>query len=315
MLADRIGAHDGEPVVVTTRRGELKAPARVVDDDPARHRLRAVPLGRGRQPAHHRRPGPGVSRMPEFKVCACAVRLRARRRRRASLSSAPAWRPPGWRPTSSPRPVGRSTVTCSATSRTRRTTGSCSRRCSRAPTTDGRLALAGCVTRSTCGSGPAWSRSTAPTARSSWPTGAGSPTTCWSWPPAAIPRCRRSRGLVRLDGRLHGCVHAFRLARGLPAARRGRAGRPAPLSWWAAGCSACRSARALAVRGLAVEVVEGGEHLLGQVDPQGRRDPGPRPAPARHRASTRAPRATRLHRRTGCVLDNGVPPPPPTWSC
>ena len=57
-LADRIGAYDGEPVVVTTRRGELKAPARVTDPDPPRHRLRPLPLGR-RQPAHDRRPGPG----------------------------------------------------------------------------------------------------------------------------------------------------------------------------------------------------------------------------------------------------------------
>ena len=31
LLAERIGARDGDPVVVATRRGELKAPARVVD--------------------------------------------------------------------------------------------------------------------------------------------------------------------------------------------------------------------------------------------------------------------------------------------
>ena len=40
--------------------------------DPPGHRLRAVPLGRARQPAHQRRPRPDV-RMPEFKVCAAAV--------------------------------------------------------------------------------------------------------------------------------------------------------------------------------------------------------------------------------------------------
>ena len=38
----------------------MTAPARVVDDDPARHRVRAVPLGR-RQPAHQRRARPGLA--------------------------------------------------------------------------------------------------------------------------------------------------------------------------------------------------------------------------------------------------------------
>jgi assimilatory nitrate reductase catalytic subunit len=72
MLADRIGAHDGEPVVVTTRRGELKATARVVDT------IRAdtvfVPFHWvGANRLTHDALDP-ASRMPEFKVCACAVR-------------------------------------------------------------------------------------------------------------------------------------------------------------------------------------------------------------------------------------------------
>ncbi|GAA4702265.1 molybdopterin oxidoreductase family protein [Nocardioides conyzicola] len=71
MLADRIGAHDGEPVVVTTRRGELKAPARVVDT--IRPDTVFVPfhwVGANRLTNDALDP---VSRMPEFKVCACAV--------------------------------------------------------------------------------------------------------------------------------------------------------------------------------------------------------------------------------------------------
>jgi len=72
MLADRIGAHDGEPVVVTTRRGELKAPARVVAT--IRPDTVFVPfhwVGANRLTVDALDPD---SRMPEFKVCACAVR-------------------------------------------------------------------------------------------------------------------------------------------------------------------------------------------------------------------------------------------------
>jgi assimilatory nitrate reductase catalytic subunit len=72
MLAARIGVVDGHPVVVTTRRGELKAPARVVDT------IRAdtvfVPfhwVGANRLTNDALDP---TSRMPEFKVCAAAVR-------------------------------------------------------------------------------------------------------------------------------------------------------------------------------------------------------------------------------------------------
>ena len=108
MLADRIGARDGELVVVTTRRGELKAPARVVDDDPPGHGVRAVPLGR-RQPADQRRAGPV---QPDAGVQgACGG---PRMSRRGSGESAPslsteqalAHRPPGAsRVSGAPAPV------------------------------------------------------------------------------------------------------------------------------------------------------------------------------------------------------------------
>lgn len=71
MLADRIGAYDGEPVVVSTRRGELKAPARVVTT--IRPDTVFVPfhwVGANRLTNDALDP---ASRMPEFKVCAAAV--------------------------------------------------------------------------------------------------------------------------------------------------------------------------------------------------------------------------------------------------
>jgi assimilatory nitrate reductase catalytic subunit len=72
MLADRIGAHHGRPVVVTTRRGELKAPARIVDT--IRPDTVFVPfhwVGANRLTNDALDPS---SRMPEFKVCAAQVR-------------------------------------------------------------------------------------------------------------------------------------------------------------------------------------------------------------------------------------------------
>ena len=72
MLADRIGAVDGEPVVVTTRRGELKAPARVVTRSaPTRVFVPFHWVGANRLTNDALDPS---SRMPEFKVCAAAVR-------------------------------------------------------------------------------------------------------------------------------------------------------------------------------------------------------------------------------------------------
>ncbi|MEP9384512.1 molybdopterin oxidoreductase family protein [Nocardioides sp. KR10-350] len=71
MLADRIGAADGEPVVVTTRRGEMKAPARVVTT--IRPDTVFVPfhwVGANRLTNDALDPW---SRMPEFKVCAAQV--------------------------------------------------------------------------------------------------------------------------------------------------------------------------------------------------------------------------------------------------
>ncbi len=71
MLADRIGAHDGEPVVVRTRRGEMKAPARVVTT--IRPDTVFVPfhwVGANRLTNDALDPS---SRMPEFKVCAAEV--------------------------------------------------------------------------------------------------------------------------------------------------------------------------------------------------------------------------------------------------
>ncbi len=72
LLADRIGAHDGEPVLVSTRRGELKAPARIVST--IRPDTVFVPfhwVGANRLTNDALDPS---SRMPEFKVCAAAVR-------------------------------------------------------------------------------------------------------------------------------------------------------------------------------------------------------------------------------------------------
>ncbi|TWH03822.1 assimilatory nitrate reductase catalytic subunit [Nocardioides sp. J9] len=71
MLADRIGAHDGAPVVVRTRRGEMKAPARVVPT--IRPDTVFVPfhwVGANRLTNDALDPS---SRMPEFKVCAADV--------------------------------------------------------------------------------------------------------------------------------------------------------------------------------------------------------------------------------------------------
>jgi len=71
MLAGRIGAVDGELVLVRTRRGELKAPARVVPT--IRPDTVFVPfhwVGANRLTNDVLDP---ASRMPEFKVCAAAV--------------------------------------------------------------------------------------------------------------------------------------------------------------------------------------------------------------------------------------------------
>ena len=71
LLADRIGAADGAPVLIATRRGELKAPCRVVKT--IRPDTVFVPfhwVGANRLTNDALDPS---SRMPEFKVCAAAV--------------------------------------------------------------------------------------------------------------------------------------------------------------------------------------------------------------------------------------------------
>lgn len=75
MLATRIGAYDGQAVVVTTRRGELEAPARVTDA--IRPDTVFVPFHWvGVNKLTHGALDPS-SRMPEFKACACTVAPRA----------------------------------------------------------------------------------------------------------------------------------------------------------------------------------------------------------------------------------------------
>ncbi len=71
MLAQRIDAHDGEPVVVRTRRGEMKAPAKIVTT--IRPDTVFVPfhwVGANKLTNDALDPS---SRMPEFKVCAAEV--------------------------------------------------------------------------------------------------------------------------------------------------------------------------------------------------------------------------------------------------
>ena len=128
MLAGRIGTADGEPVRISTRRGVMIAPARVVSTIRPGHRLRAVPLGR-RQQADQRRARPGLADAGVQGVCRergvdMNERLVIIGNGMATTRLVRSWSP-GGTPARSPS---------SATSRDRRTTGSCCRRCSRAPT-------------------------------------------------------------------------------------------------------------------------------------------------------------------------------------
>lgn len=77
----------------------------------------------------------------------------------------------------------------------------------------------------------------------------------------SIPTLPPIRGLVRLDGRLHEKVHAFRsledctgLLQALPTARRAVV--------VGGGLLGLQVARALSIRGVETEIVEGAEHLL-----------------------------------------------------
>lgn len=119
----------------------------------------------------------------------------------------------------------------------------------------------------------------------------------------SIPTLPPIRGLVRVDGRLDERVHAFRsledcrrLDAAVPGARRAVV--------VGGGLLGLQVARALAVRGLATEVVEGGEHLLrSQVGPAA----GSVLARGLRRLGTTVYTGARAVRLTaeGLVLDNG----------
>ena len=119
----------------------------------------------------------------------------------------------------------------------------------------------------------------------------------------SIPTLPPIRGLVRVDGRLDDRVHAFRsladclrLDAAVP-----RASRAVVVG---GGLLGLQVARALAVRGLATEVVEGGDHLLrGQVDAKA----GAILARDLARLGTAVYTGARATRLTpaGLVLDNG----------
>ena len=87
------------------------------------------------------------------------------------------------------------------------------------------------------------------------------PTTGWSWPPAASRRCRRSAGSCRSTA---GCTSACTPSATSTTARRLLAALPGAdrAVVVGGGLLGLQVARALSVRGVATEVVEGGEHLL-----------------------------------------------------
>jgi assimilatory nitrate reductase electron transfer subunit len=119
----------------------------------------------------------------------------------------------------------------------------------------------------------------------------------------SIPTLPPIRGLVRLDGRLHEKVHAFRslddclrLDGAVPGARRAVV--------VGGGLLGLQVARALSVRGLDTEIVEGGGHLLrSQVDEKA----GRILARGLRRLGTTVYTGARAVRLTeaGLVLDNG----------
>ncbi|GAA2137445.1 FAD-dependent oxidoreductase [Nocardioides koreensis] len=125
----------------------------------------------------------------------------------------------------------------------------------------------------------------------------------------SIPTLPPIRGLVRMDGQLHPNVHAFRSladADRLETAIRSRQARPTGTRAVVVGGGllGLQVARALTVRGLATEVVEGTEHLLSrQVGAPG----GRILARDLRRLGTEVYTGTRAVRLTddGLVLDNG----------
>ncbi|WP_460818536.1 FAD-dependent oxidoreductase [Nocardioides korecus] len=136
----------------------------------------------------------------------------------------------------------------------------------------------------------------------------------------SIPTLPPIRGLVRMDGTLHPAVHAFRsledclrlhaAVTGLvtgPASTRGGVDRASAVVV-GGGLLGLQVARALSVRGLDVEVVEGGEHLLrSQVGPQAGRiiERDLRRLGTSVYTGARAVRLTPEGDRPGLRLDNG----------
>lgn len=120
----------------------------------------------------------------------------------------------------------------------------------------------------------------------------------------SIPTLPPIRGLVRPDGRLHERVHAFRsladctrLLGALPDARQAVV--------VGGGLLGLQVARALSIRGIATEIVEGGEHLLrGHVEPRA----GAMLRRSLERLGTTVYTGARAVRLTedGLRLDNGV---------
>ena len=101
----------------------------------------------------------------------------------------------------------------------------------------------------------------------SWPTAPGCRYDALVLATGSIPTLPPIRGLVRVDGRLHERGARLPQPRRLPAARRARCRTRGSAVVVGGGLLGLQVARALAVRGLATEVVEGGEHLLrSQVD-------------------------------------------------
>ena len=282
------------------------APARVVDHDPAGHGLRAVPLGR-RQPAHQRRARPG---QPDAGVQGVRGGGDAHDAETRSSSSAPAWPRPGW-----------------SRSWPRRSYGGDGHRARRraAPAVQPDPAVGGARGHPQLDAltlrSAAWFAERGVDLRLGTRVARDRPRRPREvelvdgsrvaydrlvLATGSIPTLPPIRGLVRLDGRLHPKVHAFRSPRRLPAARR-RGPRPARSAVVVGGgLLGLQVARALAIRGLATEIVEGGEHLLAQ--------PGRRARPARSwpatcggsaPPSTPAPAPITADRRRACVLDNG----------
>ncbi len=300
MLADRIGAYDGDPVIVTTRRGELKAPARVTDHDPAGHGLRAVPLGR-RQPAHQRRPRPD---QPDARVQGLCLRGARMSERIVVVGNGMA----------ATRLVEELVATGSDHDITvlGEEPHPSYNRILLSAVLEGTHRADGITLRA-----PEWYAERGVDLRLGKRVLQIDPErrdamlvdgTCLDYDrlvlaTGSIPSLPPIRGLVRMDGRLDGRVHAFRslddCERLLGAIDSGT--RAVVVG---GGLLGLQVARALSIRGLATEVVEGGEHLLrSQVDPQA----GAILARDLSRLGTTTYTGARAVRLTegGLVLDNG----------